>query len=56
MYKALVRSLLDYRDIIYHMPAIIHQPHLGMTQYSIKQLSQLQELGKGRVVQKSTRN
>ena len=35
MYKALVRSLLDYCDIIYHMPAIIHQPPLGTTLHSV---------------------
>ena len=35
MYKALVRSLLDYCDIIYHMAAITHQPPLGMTLHSI---------------------
>ena len=35
MYKALVCSLLDYCDIIYHMPAIIHQPPLGMTLHSV---------------------
>ena len=31
MYKALVRSYLDYCDIIYHIPSITHQPPLGMT-------------------------
>ena len=31
MYKALVRSHLDYCDIIYHVPSIIHQSPLGMT-------------------------
>ena len=35
MYKALVRSHLDYCDIIYHMPAIIHQPPLGLTLHSV---------------------
>ena len=35
MYKALVRSLLDYCDIIYHMAAIIHQPPLGTTLHSV---------------------
>ena len=31
MYKALVRSHLDYCDIIYHIPSIIHPPSLGRT-------------------------
>ena len=31
MYKALVRSHLDYCDIIYHEPAHINQPPLGVT-------------------------
>ena len=35
MYKALVRSHLDYCDIIYHIPSIIHQPPLGMTLNSL---------------------
>ena len=30
MYKALVRSHLDYCDIIYHMPPLSHQPPLGV--------------------------
>ena len=29
MYKALVRSHLDYCDVIYHIPSITHQPPLG---------------------------
>ena len=29
MYKALVRSHLDYCDVIYHIPSIKHQPPLG---------------------------
>ena len=29
MYKALVRSHLDYCDIIYHIPSIVHHPPLG---------------------------
>ena len=29
MYKTLVRSLLDYCDIIYHIPPIVHHPPLG---------------------------
>ena len=29
MYKALVRSHLDYCDAIYHIPSILHQPPLG---------------------------
>ena len=35
MYKTLVRSHLDYCDVIYHMPSIIHQPPLGMTLNSL---------------------
>ena len=31
MYKALVRSHLDYCDIIYHQPAKVNQPPLGVT-------------------------
>ena len=31
MYKALVRSHLDYCDIIYDMGPIVHQPPVGMT-------------------------
>ena len=35
MYKTLVRSHLDYCDVIYHNPPIIHQPALGMTLNSL---------------------
>jgi len=31
MYKSLVRSHLDYFDIIYHKPAVINPPPLGLT-------------------------
>ena len=31
MYKAIVRSHLDYCDIIYHISSKIHQQPLGMT-------------------------
>ena len=31
MYKALVRSHLDYCDVVYHIPSIIHQPPRGKT-------------------------
>ena len=31
MYKSLVRSHLDYCDFIYHLPAQINQPPLGMS-------------------------
>ena len=31
MYKALVRSHLDYCDIIYHLPALNSQNNLGVT-------------------------
>ena len=35
MYKALVRSHLDYCDVIYHIPSITYQPPLGMTLRSL---------------------
>ena len=35
MYKTLVRSRLDYCDVINHNPPIIHQPPLGMTLNSL---------------------
>ena len=35
MYKALVRSHLDYCDKIYHMPSITHQPPLVRTLCSL---------------------
>ena len=35
MYKTLVRSHIDYCDVIYHIPSIIHQPPLGMTLNSL---------------------
>ena len=35
MYKALVRSHLDYCDIIYHMPQIVHQPPLGVSLHDL---------------------
>ena len=50
MYKTLVRSHLDYCDIIYHMPAIIHQPPLGMILHSV-----MEKLEKG-TVSSSSRN
>ena len=31
MYKALVRSHLDYCDIIYHIPPVLNQPLLGLS-------------------------
>ena len=31
MYKALVRSHLDYCDVIYHIPPTIHKPPLGIS-------------------------
>ena len=31
MYKALVRSHLDYCDIIYHIPPILNQPPIGLS-------------------------
>ena len=35
MYKALVRSHLDYSNVIYHIPSITHQPPLGRTLSSL---------------------
>ena len=35
MYKALVRSHLDYCGVIYHIPSITHQPPLGRTLSSL---------------------
>ena len=35
MYKALVRSHLDYCDIIYYLPSITRQPSLGRTLCSL---------------------
>ena len=35
MYKALVRPHLDYCDLIYHSPSIIHRPPLGVTLNSL---------------------
>ena len=35
MYKALVRSHLDYCDIVYHMPPIVHQPPLGVSLHDL---------------------
>ena len=35
MYKALVRSHLDYCDIIYHIPALNSQTNLGKTLNSL---------------------
>ena len=35
MYKALVRSHLDYCDVIYHISSITYQPPLGRTLSSL---------------------
>ena len=35
MYKALVRSHLDYCDIIYHMPQVVHPPPLGVSLHNL---------------------
>ena len=35
MYKALVRSHLDYCDAIHHIPSILHQPPLSRTRNSL---------------------
>ena len=37
MYKALVRSHLNYRDIIYHTPTLNSQNNLGVTLNSLMQ-------------------
>ena len=43
MYKTLVRSHLDYCDIIYHIPPTPYQPHLGMSLHALMdQVEQLQ--------------
>ena len=43
MYKALVRSHLDYCDIIYHIPAIIHNPPLGTSlNYLMEKVEKIQ--------------
>ena len=43
MYKALVRSHLDYCDIIYHIPATIHQNPLGTSlNYSMENIEKIQ--------------
>ena len=58
MYKALVRSHLDYRDIIYHIPSLKNQPSVGVTLsslmakvFSTKQLLPLLVYGKVQAVQ-----
>ena len=35
MYKSLVRSHLDYCDVIYHFPPILHPPPLGMSLHTL---------------------
>ena len=43
MYKALVRSHLDYCDVVYHIPSIIHQPPLGKTlNYLMEKVERIQ--------------
>ena len=43
MYKALVRSHLDYCDIIYHIPSIIHNPPLGTSlNYLMEKVEKIQ--------------
>ena len=43
MYKALVRSHLDYCDIIYHIPPIVHQPPLGTSlNYLMEKVEKIQ--------------
>ena len=65
MYKALVRSHLDYCDIIYHEPCKLKQPPLGVTltapmenieniQYQAALL--LLVLGKARIAQNYMKN
>ena len=59
MYKTLVRSHLDYCDIIYHMPQIVHQPPLDVSLHELMELVEkpstrlalsLQVVGKALVV------
>ena len=43
MYKALVRSHLDYCDIIYHIPPIGHHPPLGTSlNYLMEKVEKIQ--------------
>ena len=42
MYISLVRSHLDYCDVIYHIPPILHQPPLGMTLHNLMEKIQYQ--------------
>ena len=43
MYKALVRSHLDYCDIIYQIPSIIHNPPLGTSlNYLMEKVEKIQ--------------
>ena len=43
MYKALVRSHLDYCDIIYHIPPIVHHPPLGTSlNYLMEKVEKIQ--------------
>ena len=61
MYKALVRSHLDYCDIIYHVPSTL-QGNLnclmgkGLKEYSIKQLLLLLEHGEAQVAPNCMKN
>ena len=46
MYKALVRSHLDYCDIIYHIPSSINLPPLGMSLHALmEKVEQIQYQG-----------
>ena len=43
MYKASVRSHLDYCDIVYHIPPIVHHPPLGTSlNYLMEKLETIQ--------------
>ena len=65
MYKARIRSHLDYCDIIYHIASHQNQAHMGVTlnslmekliESSIKQPLPFVALGVVQVVQNSARN
>ena len=43
LYKSLVRSHLDYCDVIYHQPPILHPPPVGMTLHTLmKKIEEIQ--------------
>ena len=62
LYKSLVRSHLDYCDIIYHIPPIVHHPPLGtslnylMEKMEIIQYQAVLAVGRDRVVRSFTKS